>query len=157
VNLINGFVPDSTDSFLILASTNSAIINVSGTVTGGFNNLLSGNRVAVNGDTNTTFDVVVSSPWVMLTNYQSSVAANVAPTNVVARIQNILGTNSIVISGSGGSGSSGYTILTATNLIIPLVDWVTNTTGAPFVGGAVNYTNVISPSTPQLFYRIRVP
>jgi len=159
VSLINGFVPANTQSFLILASTNAAVANVTGTVSGTFNNLLSGNRVAVGGNTNITFDVVVSSPWVILTNYQSGASSpNIAPTNVVASIQNILGTNSIVITGSGGGGSSGYTVLTATNLTLPLASWTTNSTGIPFSsGGAVGFTNAINPASPQLFYRIRVP
>ena len=79
-----------------------------------------------------------------------------APTNVVANLVNIGGTNKVVITGSGGSGF--YTVLTTTNLTTPLGGWTTLATGVPFgPGGSVNYTNAVSPATPQLFYRIRVP
>jgi hypothetical protein len=83
--------------------------------------------------------------------------ASVSPTNMVAKILNISGVNNVVISGAGGNGSSGYTVLTTTNLAAP-ANWVTNATGLPFgAGGSVNYTNPINPATPELFYRIRVP
>ena len=103
------------------------------------------------------FDHPLSSSQIQAL-YQTAVAiANVPPTNVVARVANISGTNNLILSGAGGSGSS-YTVLTTTNLTKPLANWTTNATGLPFgAGGSVNYTNPINPATPQLFYRIRVP
>jgi len=106
------------------------------------------------------FDHPLSSSQVQ-SLYQTAIVASVAsmaPTNVVAKTLNIGGVNNVVISGVGGSGSSGYTVLTTTNLATQLANWTTNATGLPFgVGGLVNYTNPINPATPQLFYRIRVP
>ena len=91
-------------------------------------------------------------------NVGVGIVSAMAPTNVVARIVNLSGVNNVVLTGSGGSGASGYTVLTTTNLTTPLAGWSTNATGVPFgAGGAVNYTNAVSPATPQLFYRIRVP
>jgi len=103
------------------------------------------------------FDHPLSSSQIQAL-YQTAVAvANVPPTNVVARVANISGTNNLILTGVGGSGSS-YSVLTTTNLTAPLATWTTNATGLPFgVGGLVNYTNPINPATPQLFYRIRVP
>ena len=99
------------------------------------------------------------SPSAIQAIYHAAVTvANVAPTNVVARVSNIAGTNKLVITGTGGSGGSGYTVLTSTNLTTALANWSTNATGVPFgVGGSVNFTNSINQGTPQLFYRIRVP
>jgi len=99
------------------------------------------------------------SPSAIQAIYHAAVTvANVAPTNVVARISNITGTNKLVITGTGGSGGSGYTVLTSTNLTTALANWSTNATGVPFgVGGSVNFTNSINQGTPQVFYRIRVP
>jgi hypothetical protein len=77
-----------------------------------------------------------------------------APTNLVASREIVGGVPSLVINGSGGSGS-GYTVLTSTNLVRN--NWITNSTGVFGVGGAVNFTNAIDPAIPQLFYRIRVP
>ena len=102
------------------------------------------------------------SATTILALYQASTnaasVASVAPTNVVAKVLNISGTNNVVITGAGGSSSSGYTVLTTTNLATPLASWSTNATGLPFgPGGSINYTNPISSSKPKLFYRIRVP
>ena len=90
--------------------------------------------------------------------YQTAVTVNSAsPTNVMAKVVNIGGTNNLILTGAGGSGSS-YTVLTATNLTVPLANWATNATGLPFgPNGSVNYTNPINPAKPQLYYRIRVP
>jgi|GEM_PF-2556948 len=91
-------------------------------------------------------------------NVATGTVSAVAPTNVVANIVNLSGVNNVIITGSGGSGASGYTVLTTTNLATPLAGWTTNATGVSFgAGGAVNYTNAVSPATPQRFYRIRVP
>jgi autotransporter-associated beta strand protein len=82
--------------------------------------------------------------------------AAVAPTNVVASVVNVSGTNSVVITGSGGSGT--YSVLTTTNLGLPLASWTVSATGLSFgAGGSLNYTNAASPGTPQRFYLIRVP
>ena len=105
------------------------------------------------------FDHPLSASQIQALYQTATVAsvASVAPTNVVAKILNLSGVNNLVISGAGGSGSSGYTVLTTTNLVAP-ASWVTNATGLPFgAGGSVNYTNPVNPATPELFYRIRVP
>ncbi len=89
-------------------------------------------------------------------NVGAGIVSAVAPTNVVAKIVNLNGVNSVVITGSGGAGS--YTVLTSTNLTAPLANWTTSATGQAFgAGGAMNYTNAVSPGMPQRFYRIRVP
>ena len=156
VILINGFVPTSGQTFMVLASTNVAITNVSGTVSGAFTNLDGSGRVAVNGG-NGSFHVTMTAASVVLDNYQPAASSSVAPTNLVVALVNLSGTNSVIISGTNGSGS-GYTILTTTNLVTPLANWVTNATGLPFgPGGSVSYTNPVSPLQPQQFYRVRVP
>jgi len=105
------------------------------------------------------FDHPLSSSQIQALYQTATVAsvASAAPTNVVAKILNISGTNNLILTGAGGSGSS-YTVLTTTNLTTPLANWTTNATGLPFgAGGSVNYTNPINSTKPQLFYRIRVP
>lgn len=100
------------------------------------------------------------SPSAIEAIYQvaTGTVSSVAPTNVVAKIVNLSGVNNVVLSGTGGSSASGYSVLTTTNLATPHAGWITNATGLPFgAGGTVNYTNAISPATPQLYYRIRVP
>jgi len=104
-----------------------------------------------------TFNHALSASAIQaIYNVATGTVSAVAPTNVVARLVNLNGTNNLVIAGSGGVGS--YTVLTTTNLTTPLANWTTNATGQAFgAGGAVNFTNPVSAATPQLFYRIRVP
>ena len=144
----NGFTPSSTNSFTILTA---------GSVSGTFANV-TGGRVTVAGSTN-TFDVVNTLNSVILTNFSgASSTPSVAPTNVVAKVVNISGTNNIVLSGSGGNGSAGYSVLSTTNLTLPRASWLTNATGVPFgPGGSIGYTNPISAGVPARFFQIRVP
>ena len=156
LRFINGFIPTQTQQFVIINYSN---------ISGNFTNLtpVSGSlgRVAVeNGTPGATFNVVSNSNHtaIYLNDYKVTAAQNSAPTNTLAQVQNILGTNTVVITGSGGSGSSGYTILSTTNLTTPLANWVTNATGLLFgTGGSVNYTNAINSASLQEFYRVRVP
>ncbi len=162
VSLVGGYVPAATDQLNIIASSGAG-----NWITGTFTNL---NRTGANGGylgrvtvanmTNASFQVIINSETNTLYLYNFQVAGSttaVAPTNVVAQVVNVSGTNSVVISGSGGSGSS-YTVLTATNLTTPVADWMTNATALPFgTGGSVNYTNPINSALPQQFYRVRVP
>ncbi len=106
------------------------------------------------------FDHALSAAQIQALYQTATVAsvASVSPTNVVARVSNIGGNNNVIITGAGGSGSSGYTVLTTTNITTPFTNWTTLATGLPFgAGGSVNYTNPINPAMPQLYYRIRVP
>jgi Concanavalin A-like lectin/glucanases superfamily len=76
------------------------------------------------------------------------------PTRVAVNMVNNGGVKNLVLTGSGGVGSLGYSIESSTNLI----DWNTIAIRQPFgLGGTVNFTNVVSPATRTLFYRIRVP
>ena len=65
------------------------------------------------------------------------------------------GTN-FLISGTNATTSGTYTILTSTNLLLPLSQWtpvVTNT----YNNGVFSYTNVITPGTAAQFYKLVVP
>ena len=143
----NGFTPTAANAFTILSASS---------VSGMFANLTAG-RVNVSGSTN-TFAVLITANSVILTNF-SGVGSTpaVAPTNLVANVVNLGGTINFVLSGNGGSGS-GYSVLSTTNLTLPLASWTTNVTGVPFgVGGAIAFTNPINSSAPVRFFKIRVP
>ena len=105
------------------------------------------------------FDHPLSAAAVQtLYNVGAGIVSATAPTNVVARVANLSGVNNVILTGSGGSGSSGYSVLTTTNLTTPIAGWTVTATAQPFgAGGAVNYTNPVSAGTNQLFYLIRVP
>jgi len=57
----------------------------------------------------------------------------------------------LIFTGSGGTVSGTYYVLTTTNLIKP---WVIIATNSYSAGGNFNVTNAIAPGVPQRFYRI---
>jgi hypothetical protein len=65
------------------------------------------------------------------------------------------GVKNLVLTGSGGVGSLGYSIESSTNLI----NWNTIAIRQPFgSGGTVNFTQALANPLPsRLFYRISVP
>jgi autotransporter-associated beta strand protein len=68
----------------------------------------------------------------------------------------LVGTN-LVMSGSGGTPGSGFSVITHTNIVEPLSNWTVIGTGTFDVRGILSFTNAIVPGTPQRFYLIRVP
>jgi autotransporter-associated beta strand protein len=69
----------------------------------------------------------------------------------------ISGTN-VVLSGTGGVANSGYSVLTQTNLLQPISNWIllgTNTFNSS--GNFLFVTNGITPGTAARYYLIRVP
>ncbi len=80
-----------------------------------------------------------------------SVVSNSGPafTNVV------LSGSNIIISGSGGSPSGTYFVLTATNLLTPLINWGVSSTNYYDSNGNFSVTNPVTVGTPQRFYRIQ--
>lgn len=68
-----------------------------------------------------------------------------------------LSAGKIVLSGSGGTSGSGYSVLSQTNLAQPLGNWTVVGTGAFDVSGNFMFTNTVAPGTLRQFYRIRVP
>jgi hypothetical protein len=77
------------------------------------------------------------------------------PTHVALNMVNNGGVKNLVLTGSGGVGSLGYSIESSTNLI----DWNTIAIRQPFgSGGTVNFTQALADPLPsRLFYRISVP
>jgi autotransporter-associated beta strand protein len=62
----------------------------------------------------------------------------------------------LILTGTGGTAGSGYTVLSSTNVATPLADWVTNTTGT--FNGTGGFSNAIPVTNkPALFFEIRVP
>jgi len=66
------------------------------------------------------------------------------------------GTN-LVITGTNGTPGTNYTVLTTTNLTIPLSNWVSILTNQFSPTGAFSFTNAIAPGEPQRYFRIRTP
>jgi hypothetical protein len=65
------------------------------------------------------------------------------------------GTN-LVMTGTNGTPNGTYTVLTATNVALPLSNWVSITTNQFDSGGGFSFTNAIAPGIPQRFFRLEV-
>jgi T5SS/PEP-CTERM-associated repeat protein len=68
----------------------------------------------------------------------------------------ISGTN-LVIGGSGGPTNATYWVLTSTNIALPATSWTRLLTNQFNAFGNFLFTNGISPTVTQRFYRLQVP
>jgi autotransporter-associated beta strand protein len=66
------------------------------------------------------------------------------------------GANGIVMSGSGGVANGTFYLLGSTNVALPLNLWTIIATNQFDTNGNFNFTNAISPNTPQSFYRLQL-
>jgi len=68
------------------------------------------------------------------------------------------GTN-LTISGSNGISGLPYTVMTSTNLNLPLSQWTPLVTNAWISNGpfSLTLTNVLNPSVPSRFYLLEAP
>jgi hypothetical protein len=64
--------------------------------------------------------------------------------------------NNFVFDGFGGAASNTYYVLTSTDLNLILPRWQRATTNQFGSIGDFSVTNVVSPETPQLFYRLQL-
>lgn len=62
---------------------------------------------------------------------------------------------SLIFSGSGGTVSGTYYVLTTTNLATPLADWGIVSTNSYDANGNFSVTNSAASGTPQRYYRIK--
>ena len=69
---------------------------------------------------------------------------------------NRTGTN-VVFSGTNGTPGANYTVLTATNVALPLSNWVSLVTNQFNAGGGFFFTNRIVPAESQRFFQLRTP
>jgi hypothetical protein len=72
------------------------------------------------------------------------------------RIKSInVASGKVVLSGTNGTAGLTYSVLSSTNLALPLGSWTPLATDVFGTGGAFNWTNAIDPAKPQLFYLIK--
>jgi hypothetical protein len=62
----------------------------------------------------------------------------------------------LILTGSNGTPNSGYTLLTATNLLAPIY-WATNSTGTLDGTGALSNSIPTTFTSPASFFRLRIP
>jgi autotransporter-associated beta strand protein len=68
----------------------------------------------------------------------------------------LMGTN-LVLSGSGGAAEYGCSVLSSTNVLLPLADWTVVGTGVCDSNGNFTVTNGLASLHPQQFFRLRLP
>jgi hypothetical protein len=61
----------------------------------------------------------------------------------------------LILKGTGGLALGTYYVITATNLMTPLADWVTVSTNMYDTNGNFSVTNSLLPGVGQSFYRIK--
>jgi hypothetical protein len=78
------------------------------------------------------------------------------PKAPVVKSPSISGGN-LILTGTGGTPNSSYTILTTTNLLTPLADWTVSTTGTLDGNGAFSNSIPLNSSQPTSFFKLKVP
>jgi len=80
----------------------------------------------------------------------------VAPAQLVISDTTVSGGN-LNITGSGGTPSGGYTVLSTSDLTQPVASWATAGTGSFDGSGNFSISIPVSPANPKQFYLIRTP
>jgi len=62
----------------------------------------------------------------------------------------------LIMTGTGGTPFAPYILITTTNLLTPLANWTTNTTGTLDVNGAFSNAIPINPSLPASFFTVKL-
>jgi PKD repeat protein len=63
----------------------------------------------------------------------------------------------LILTGSNGTAGANYYVLAATNVALPVTNWIIVSTNQFGSGGNVIWTNPLNPVAPQWFYRLRLP
>jgi hypothetical protein len=67
------------------------------------------------------------------------------------------GDSEFVFTGSNGLPNGGFSVLSSSNLVLPIADWLLISTGAFDSNGLFAYSNSVDPANSQQFFRIRQP
>ena len=65
--------------------------------------------------------------------------------------------SNLVMSGTNGPANTAYYVLTSTNVVLPMTNWSRLATNNFNGSGGFNFTNTISPATPEKYYRLQLP
>ncbi|HEX5219684.1 MAG TPA: hypothetical protein VFZ59_08965 [Verrucomicrobiae bacterium] len=69
----------------------------------------------------------------------------------------VSGEVNLVMSGFGGVSNSTYAVLTSTNIVLPITNWIPIATNQFDRFGNFIFTNAIAPGELQRYFRIRIP
>jgi hypothetical protein len=129
------------------------LANISGTPLAGGNSFKIFNAAVYHGSFG---GITPSTPGAGLTWNTSQLSSGVigvsGSSGAIISSTSLSGTN-LVFSGSGGTASAPYYVLSTTNLVKG--PWITNTTGNFLSNGNFSVTNPILPGLPQRFYLIK--
>jgi autotransporter-associated beta strand protein len=149
---------DQIDAAGIIYGGTLVVTNISGLVTNGQSFQL---FVATNGYSGTfsggvTLPSATGLTWTNTLAINGTITAGVSvpPAQPIITSISLSGT-SLVISGTGGTATYQFVVLSSTNLMRPLSQWtpvVTNT----FTGGSWSTTNTVDPSAAQSFFDVFV-
>jgi T5SS/PEP-CTERM-associated repeat protein len=93
--------------------------------------------------------------WTNRLLVDGSIEVIVAPQPRFANIA-LSGTN-VIISGTNGLPNASYAVLAATNVALPLSNWMSLFTNQFGAAGEFSLTNAIAPDEPQRFFHLRTP
>jgi len=148
---------DRLNANAIAYGGNLVVTNISGTVTNGQTFQL---FFATNGIYNAgSFGSVTlpSAPGLAWTDnlaVNGSITATIVAQPYITSIS--LSGTSLIISGTNGTPGSQFATLTSTNVLLPLGQWTPIATNT-FAAGNFSVTNTIDVTSPQNFFRLRVP
>jgi autotransporter-associated beta strand protein len=156
--VVNGTTGVASNSVVLGAGvTYGGVLNIvtNGTFTGGQTFQLFSGAGATNAS---NFASIVGSPGAgkafSFTNGVLSVVTTVLPKAVINSVT-VNGSN-LILQGTNGAASGTYSILTSTNLDVPLANWTTNSTGSFTAGGAFS-NGVPITSQAQRYFLIKQP
>src|SRR4029434_8213701 len=66
------------------------------------------------------------------------------------------GSGNVYVDGIGGTPGAGFTLLTTTNVTLSMDQWTPILTREFDQFGVFTYTNALSPSNPQQFFRLQL-
>ena len=80
-----------------------------------------------------------------------------APPQPVITSTIIVGGTNLVFGGTNGSSGGTFAVLTATDILLPLSSWTTQSLGNFQANGSFSVTNAVDLGTPKRFFRIKTP
>jgi autotransporter-associated beta strand protein len=147
---------DQIDAWSITYGGTLVVTNFSGLVTNGqsFQLFVATNGYSLN-FSSVTLPSATGLTWTNTLTTNGRITAGVVPPAQPSITSISLSGTSLVISGTGGTATYQFVLLTSTNLTLPLSQWTPVVTST-FTGGSWSTTNTVNPSAPQNFYLLDV-
>ena len=100
------------------------------------------------------FDILANSDYKPANGFHvGNITVSAAPAPLITGVS--LNGSSVAIQGTNGLTGYQFTLLSTTNLALPLSQWTIASAGNPFNGPSFSITNTVNPASPQTFYSIQ--